>query len=66
MSAILVGDGVEVRARGFLRLHEPACGAGGMVIAYADALRAAGLNYQTSMHAICIDVDARCVHMTYL
>jgi hypothetical protein len=49
-----------------LRLNEPACGAGGMVIAYADALQSAVLNYQDSMHAICVDIDARCVHMTYL
>src|SRR5471032_2979351 len=66
MARLLVGGGSDVRERGFLRLNEPACGAGGMVIAYADALQSAGLNYQDSMHAICVDVDVRCVHMTYL
>jgi hypothetical protein len=66
MARLLVGDGSDVRERGFLRLNEPACGAGGMVIAYADALQSAGLNYQDSMHAICVDVDVRCVYMTYL
>src|SRR5471032_718428 len=66
MARLLVGDGSDVRERGFLRLNEPACGAGGMVIAYADALQSAGLNYQDSMHAICVDVDAKCVYMTFL
>jgi hypothetical protein len=66
MARLLVGDGSDVRERGFLRLNEPACGAGGMVIAYADALQSVGLNYQVAMHAICVDIDARCVHMTYL
>ena len=32
----------------------------------ADALMQAGLNYQGAMHATCIDIDPRCVHMTYL
>ena len=66
MAMVLVGDGAEVRQKGFLRLNEPACGAGGMVIAYADALLDAGINYQNSMHAICVDIDPRCVHMAYL
>lgn len=37
-----------------------------MVIATADALLSIGQNYQETMHATCIDIDARCVHMTYL
>ncbi len=66
IARLLVGDGTEARAKGFLNLMEPACGAGGMVIAMADALMQAGLNYQGAMHATCIDIDPRCVHMTYL
>lgn len=66
MALTLVGDGAEARAKGFIDVLEPACGAGGMVIAAADALDQAGLNHQGAMHATCIDIDARCVHMTYL
>lgn len=66
MARLLVGDGAEAREKGFLDVMEPACGAGGMVIAMADALRQAGLNPQSAMHATCIDIDPRCVHMTYL
>ncbi|WP_406625385.1 N-6 DNA methylase [Acidovorax sp. SDU_ACID1] len=66
MAMLLIGDGAQAREKGFIDVMEPACGAGGMVIAMADALRQAGLNYQNAMHASCIDIDARCVHMTYL
>lgn len=59
MAMILVGDGSDVKRKGFVSLNEPACGAGGMVIAYADALLGAGINYQKSMHAICVDIDSR-------
>ena len=67
MAGINVGDGNPYIDRdGFVTVEEPACGAGGMVIACADALHDAGRNYQQTMHATCIDIDARCVHMTYL
>lgn len=66
MAMILIGDGTPAREKGFLDVLEPACGAGGMVIAMAEALRHAGLNYQRHLHATCIDIDLRCVHMTYL
>lgn len=67
MSMMLMGDvGAEVERRGFIRVHEPACGAGGMVIAAADSILAAGQNYQQTMHATCIDIDPCCVHMTYV
>lgn len=67
MSMMLMGDvGSEVERRGFIRVHEPACGAGGMVIATADSILSAGHNYQQAMHATCIDIDPCCVHMTYV
>lgn len=66
MALVLVGDGAQAREKGFIDVLEPACGAGGMVLAVADALRQAGLNYQRALHATCIDIDARCAHMCYL
>lgn len=67
MAGINLRDGNPYVDRdGFVTIEEPACGAGGMVIACADALHDAGRNYQQAMHATCIDIDARCVHMTYL
>ncbi|WP_175773008.1 N-6 DNA methylase [Paraburkholderia phenazinium] len=67
MALMTVGDGgEEVREGGFMRLQEPACGAGGMVIATAHALADAGRNYQQTMHATCIDIDQCCIHMTFV
>lgn len=55
MAMMTIGDGgAAVREAGFMRLQEPACGAGGMVIAAAESLHDAGLNYQQAMHATCV------------
>jgi len=54
------------KERGFVRVMEPAVGAGGMVIATAQAFADEGINYQQAMHATCIDVDAAAVHMAYV
>lgn len=67
MARMNIGDGNPFIDRdGFVTISEPACGAGGMVIACADALHDAGQNYQQTMHATCIDIDPRCVHMAYV
>ena len=56
----------KTTALGFVRVLEPACGAGSMLIAAAHAMHDAGLNYQQCMHATAIDIDQRCVHMTFI
>ncbi|CUJ49402.1 N-6 DNA methylase [Achromobacter kerstersii] len=70
MGGIVMGDSEAlaktVTDRGFVRLLEPACGTGGMIIAAAHAMHEAKINYQEAMHVTAIDVDRRCVHMTYL
>ncbi|TWG87883.1 Type I restriction-modification system methyltransferase subunit [Cupriavidus gilardii J11] len=67
MAGISMTDGASsIERDGFVTVLEPASGAGGMVIACADALNDAGHNYQQRMHATCIDIDPRCVHMTYV
>lgn len=66
MAGMLIGDGHEVNERGFLRVNEPTCGAGGMVVAMAESLHRAGFNYQQAMHATAVDIDEGCVHMAYL
>lgn len=67
MAKMLCGDAGQLcKERGFVRVMEPAAGAGGMVIATAEALRDEGINYQQAMHATCIDIDATAVHMAYV
>lgn len=70
MARLLVGDGAELRERieqrGFIRLNEPAAGAGAMVIAMAEAMQDQQINYQQHLHVTAQDVDSRAVHMAYL
>ena len=65
-----LGDAKDALAliddKGFVSAMEPACGAGAMVIALAEAMRAAGLNYQRHLHVTAIDIDQRAVHMGYI
>lgn len=51
---------------GIYRIHEPSCGAGGMIIAACKALKDAGINYQKNVEVIAQDLDWRGVYMTYL
>lgn len=70
MGGMMMGDGQALvdkkNEQGFVRVLEPACGAGGMLIAAAHAMHEAGLNYQQCMHATAIDIDQRCVYMTFI
>ncbi|MHA6823943.1 N-6 DNA methylase [Ralstonia pseudosolanacearum] len=63
---LLSGAAAEIERKGFISLMEPAAGAGGMVIAAASALLDEGVNYQQTMHATLIDVDATACHMAYV
>jgi len=45
---------------------EPACGSGGMIVARADAMKEAGMNYQKIMEVQAVDTDKICFHMCYI
>lgn len=50
-----------------LTLHEPTCGAGGMIIRAVDILyNKYHFNYSRNLLVECSDIDKRCVCMTYL
>jgi hypothetical protein len=70
MAKMIVSDAADVQERiaerGFLTASEPASGSGAMVIALALELREQGVNCQQQLHVTAVDVDAKCVHMTYL
>jgi len=68
MAKIIMADQSSniIKNRGFIRLAEPTSGAGGMIIAGAQALQDDGHNYQKAMHVTATDIDSRCVHMTYV
>ena len=56
----------QIDREGFITIHEPACGAGAMVIACADVLHAEGINYQQAIHVTAQDIDATAAHMAYI
>ncbi len=68
MAKMTLADNVEARIeeRGFVSAMEPAAGSGAMVIALAQEMRDAGINYQRHLHITAVDVDPKCVHMAYL
>ena len=70
MARLQIGDGAHLREivdrNGFALAQEPACGAGAMVIALAQEMQDAGINYQQHLHVTAIDVDSRAAHMAYV
>lgn len=54
------------RGRGYILLQEPACGSGGMALAGNKVMREQGIMIELRTHWVCIDIDPRCVAMTYL
>lgn len=67
MAGMTMTDAASVIERqGFIQMNEPAVGAGGMVIATAEALMNQKINYQQCMHVTAVDVDPTAVHMAYL
>ena len=61
-----VGRGKPDNGKDYIRVMEPACGSGAMVLAAAGALKQQGNNYQQGMIAVCVDIDFKCVCMTYI
>lgn len=47
-------------------VNEPTCGAGGNIIALAEAMKRQGINYQQNLKAVCQDIDVKAVYMTYV
>lgn len=47
-------------------LHEPSCGGGGMIIAFAKAMELQGINYSTCLKVIAQDLDWKGVYMTFV
>ena len=58
--------GQVIAARGFVTLHEPASGAGGMVVAAADVLEKQGFDIGRQLYVDAIDLSPMCFRMSYL
>lgn len=49
-----------------IKLNEPSCGGGGMVIAAAKVLKDKGINYQNVLKVVAQDLDWKAVYMCYV
>ncbi|WP_439635001.1 N-6 DNA methylase [Oceanicaulis sp.] len=67
MAAIQLGDPRRLSGKkGFFTLHEPAAGAGAMILAAADHVEAQGLSVTTSMFVEARDLSDLCFKMSFI
>lgn len=69
MAQMTLSDGLPVLTSGerdFITVSDPACGAGGMIVAMAEAMLEAGFNPQKQMVAYCVDIDPVAAMMCYI
>lgn len=56
----------ELERNGYIRVNDPACGAGAMLIAFANAAKRNGLNYQKQVLFVAQDIDHTAAMMCYI
>jgi len=66
MAKLTYGDMLEKMDKPFITLSEPACGAGGMVLAFVNEMLKKGLNPAEKVCCQCIDIDRLAGLMCYL
>lgn len=55
-----------IKEKGYITLHEPTTGAGGMILSFARELQAKGYNPSQNLFVVAWDIDILCTYMTYL
>lgn len=67
MAKMLMPDVEQtIRREGFVTVSDPASGAGGMIVAYAEYLLEAGYNPSEQMFGSCIDIDPIAADMAFI
>lgn len=67
MADMIIEDpGPLIEEHGFITVSEPACGAGGMILAVADVLEKRGFDPSVHMLVQATDISPLCYHMTYV
>ena len=56
----------QIEEKGFITVHDPACGAGATLVASANELKRMGINYQTNTWFVGWDVDPIVAKMCYI
>ncbi|MEK5162046.1 N-6 DNA methylase [Paenibacillus sp. FSL R5-0527] len=55
-----------VECKGYISVNDPACGAGALLIAFANAARSKGVNYQNHVLFVAQDIDQTAALMCYI
>lgn len=63
---LIPGIKEDIDKEGFVTVSDPACGAAGMIVAYAECLLDAGYNPSWHMFASCIDIDPIAADMAFI
>lgn len=68
MAAMTFGEEIKlkVRERGWVSVNDPACGAGALLVAFANECRLRDIDYQTSVLFVAQDVDLIAGCMCYI
>lgn len=66
LTAKLTFDDSEIKQSGYVTLHEPSIGSGGMVLAFAKTMMENGYNYQKELYVHGIDIDETVAWMSYI
>ncbi len=59
-------DDEEMHRKGYISVSDPACGAGAMLIAFANVAKAHGINYQKEVLFFAQDIDLTATLMCYV
>ncbi|RWR30445.1 hypothetical protein D2T29_12290 [Sinirhodobacter populi] len=64
---LLIGDaGAEIESKGYITVHEPAAGAGSMIVAVADSLSSRGIDPARTLWVDAVELNATAFHMAYI
>ncbi len=67
MAEMTFGDkDTQIEDRGYLTVDEPACGSGGMILAFAETMHRRGYNPARQLFVRATDISSLCYWMSYL
>lgn len=68
MAKLTAGDNLkeEIEKRGYISVNDPCCGAGALLIAFANEAKEQGINYQQRIEFVAQDIDFTAAMMCYI
>jgi len=68
MALVTCGDDMQstIEEKGYIDMCEPCCGSGVMILSFCKAMKQSNLSYANQLVVTAVDIDEKCVHMTFL